>query len=77
MQKPKVTDSVRQMISDIVNKSPYYSLEDEDMETLFQIGAWHGLWGLDNYGDYDRQNTVYGFLETLSGIFKENKEQTK
>lgn len=47
-----------------------YGVSDEAMEEIYNVGSYHGLFSETNHGLGDRQNTVYGFLETLKCLTK-------
>lgn len=46
------------------------ALEQDDLDTIFNTGAYYGPWSEENYGEYDRNNTVYGFIETVLALSK-------
>lgn len=61
--------TVDYILNTVANKE-WGCLEDDVMEDIFRIGAYHGAFDEQNYGPECRRNSVYGFLETLQALVK-------
>lgn len=46
------------------------SVSKEAMEEIYEVGTYHGVFTGVNHGLGDRQNSVYGFLETVQCLLK-------
>ena len=66
----KVSDTTKDYIKALVSNAEYDYLDDATMEEIYKIGAYHGAFSEQNFGEDDRRNSVYGFLETLVGLVK-------
>lgn len=62
---------IKEFMFDIITKTNDYSKVPNDVvEQIFKTGTYHGLWSGDNYGEYDRENTVNNFIETVKALTK-------
>lgn len=66
--KPK-QETVDYIINTVANKQ-WGCLDDDIIEDIYRIGAYHGAFDEQNFGKDCRRNSVYGFLETLQALVK-------
>jgi hypothetical protein len=60
----------KEELEQFMKDSEAYSVSDEAMEEIYNVGSYHGIFSGDNSGVGDRQNSVYCFLETLKCLTK-------
>lgn len=51
-------------------KDPHYSMSKDAMEEIYDVGVYHGVFSGDNNGLGDRQNSVYGFIDTVKCLLQ-------
>jgi len=59
---------MKDLVSKIIGAG--VQLSQDELHNIFNAGAYHGLWSQENYGEYDRNNTVYNFIETVLALSK-------
>lgn len=53
-----------------VNQMP-----QNEIDGIFELGVYYGIFNDTNYGDYDRANTVSLFMSTLQGMIKHSNQE--
>jgi hypothetical protein len=53
-----------------VNQMP-----QSEIDGIFELGVYYGIFNENNYGDYDRANTVSLFMSTLQGMIKYSSKE--
>lgn len=72
--KPNVQIDFNKIMAYAKDDRSVERLTDEDFEKIYKVGVYYGAFSGENFGEDCRRNSVYGFLETLQGLYKASLE---
>lgn len=57
------------------NVNALFSLTDDDIEKLYSLAVYHGLFSDENYGFHDRKNSVSLLISLLYALKEEDSKE--
>lgn len=66
-----------QFMKHIKNGVTVNSMPQAEIDGIFDLGVYYGIFNDNNYGDYDRANTVSLLMSTLQGMIKYSSDENK
>lgn len=67
----KTDKETKLYIKKTLDEGSWSELENNVMEEIYKIGAYNGTFSEDSFGEDDRRNSVYAFLDTLVSLIRD------
>jgi hypothetical protein len=66
----ETSKETKEQIENFLKEDNVYDFTTDAIDEIYNIGTYNGVFSGENNGFYDRQNSVYGFLDTLRNLMK-------
>lgn len=66
----ETSENTKKELESFIKDPESNGVSNEALEEIYTVGVYHGLFSGSNSGVDDRQNSVYGFLDTLKCLVK-------